>query len=86
VINEFVAYLSLADMKAAGELSEKSIIISTYTLCGFANFSSIAIQIGDIGSLGPNPQGNLSKLGLKALMAATLATMMTATIAGALFG
>jgi CNT family concentrative nucleoside transporter len=86
VINEFVAYLSLADMKAAGELSEKSIIISTYALCGFANFSSIAIQIGGIGSLAPNRQGDLSKLGIKALMAATLATMMTATIAGALFG
>jgi CNT family concentrative nucleoside transporter len=86
VINEFVAYLSLADMKAVGELSEKSIVISTYALCGFVIFLSIAIQIGDIGSLGPNPQGDLSKLGLKALMAATLATMMTATIVGALFG
>jgi CNT family concentrative nucleoside transporter len=78
-INEFVAYLSLADMKAAGELSEKSMVISTYALCGFANFLSIAMQIGGIGSLGPNLQGDLSKLGLKALMAATLATMMTAT-------
>jgi CNT family concentrative nucleoside transporter len=86
VINEFVAYLSLADMTAAGELSEKSIVISTYALCGFANFSSIAIQIGGIGSLGPNPQGDLPKLGIKALMAATLATMMTAIIAIALFG
>jgi CNT family concentrative nucleoside transporter len=86
VINEFVAYLSLADMKAAGDLSEKSIVIATYALCGFANFSSIAIQIGGIGSLAPNRQGDLSKLGIKALMAATLATMMTATIAGALFG
>jgi CNT family concentrative nucleoside transporter len=86
VINEFVAYLSLADMKSAGDLSEKSIVIATYALCGFANFSSIAIQIGGIGSLAPNRQGDLSKLGLKALMAATLATMMTATIAGALFG
>lgn len=86
VINEFVAYLSLADMKAAGDLSEKSIVIATYALCGFANFSSIAIQIGGIGGLAPNRQGDLSRLGIKALMAATLATMMTATIAGALFG
>lgn len=86
VINEFVAYLSLAEMKEAGVLSEKAIIISTYALCGFANFSSIAIQIGGIGSLAPSRQGDLSKLGMKALMAATLATMMTATIAGALFG
>ena len=84
VINEFVAYLSLADMKAAGDLSEKSIVIATYALCGFANFSSIAI--GGIGGLAPNRQGDLSRLGVKALMAATLATMMTATIAGALFG
>ncbi|WP_422356386.1 NupC/NupG family nucleoside CNT transporter [Roseivirga pacifica] len=86
VLNEFVAYLSLADMKNAGVLSEKAIIISTYALCGFANFSSIAIQIGGIGGMAKKRQGDLSKLGMKALIAATLATMMTATIAGALFG
>ena len=86
VINEFVAYLSLAEMKEAGVLSEKAIIISTYALCGFANFSSIAIQIGGIGGMAPSRQGDLSKLGVRALIAATLATMMTATIAGALFG
>ncbi len=86
VINEFIAYLDLAKMKESGVLSEKSIIISTYALCGFANFSSIAIQIGGIGGLAPERQGDLSKLGVRALMAATLATMMTATIAGALFG
>ena len=85
VINEFVAYLSLAEVKAAGLLSNKSIIIATYALCGFANFSSIAIQIGGIGGMAPNRQADLSKLGFRALMAATLATMMTATIAGALF-
>lgn len=85
VINEFVAYLSLAEMKADGLLSGKSIIISTYALCGFANFSSIAIQIGGIGGMAPNRQSDLSKLGFRALIAATLATMMTATIAGALF-
>ncbi len=86
VINEFVAYLSLADMKHAAILSEKSIVISTYALCGFANFSSIAIQIGGIGGMAPTRQGDLSRLGMRALLAATLATMMTATIAGALFG
>lgn len=86
VINEFVAYLSLAEMKEAGVLSQKAIVISTYALCGFANFSSIAIQIGGIGGMAPKRQGELSKLGMRALMAATLATMMTATIAGALFG
>jgi len=85
VINEFVAYLDLANMKAAGILSEKSIRIATYALCGFANFSSIAIQIGGIGGMAPNRQGDLSKLGLKAMLAASLATMMTATIAGAIF-
>lgn len=84
VINEFVAYLSLAELKASGLLSEKSIVISTYALCGFANFSSIAIQIGGIGSMAPQRSGDLSKLGMRALVAATLATMMTAAIAGAI--
>jgi len=85
VINEFVAYLDLAQLKNAGVLSEKSIRIATYALCGFANFSSIAIQIGGIGGMAPLRQGDLSKLGLKAMIAASLATMMTATIAGAIF-
>jgi CNT family concentrative nucleoside transporter len=85
VINEFVAYLDLANMKTAGVLSEKSIRIATYALCGFANFSSIAIQIGGIGGMAPTRQGDLSRLGLKAMLAASLATMMTATIAGAIF-
>lgn len=84
VINEFVAYLGLAEMKEAGSLSEKSIVIATYALCGFSNFSSIAIQVGGIGSIAPEQQGNLSKLGMRALLAATLACLMTATIAGAL--
>jgi CNT family concentrative nucleoside transporter len=85
VINEFVAYLSLADMKSTGLLSEKSIIISTYAICGFANFSSIAIQIGGIGGIAPSRQGDLSRLGVRALLAASLATMVSGTIAGALF-
>ncbi len=84
VINEFVAYLSLADMKSAGMLSDKAIVISTYALCGFANFSSIAIQIGGIGGMAPTRQADISRLGFRALVAATLATMMTATIAGVL--
>ena len=83
-INEFVAYLDLSKMKAAGSLETKSIIIATYALCGFSNFSSIAIQIGGIGGMAPDRQGDLSKLGLKALLAATLACMMTATVAGML--
>ena len=85
VINEFVAYLGLTDMRNAGLLSDKSIIISTYALCGFANFSSIAIQIGGIGGMAPERQGDLSRLGMRALIAASLATMMSGTIAGALF-
>jgi CNT family concentrative nucleoside transporter len=84
VINEFVAYLNLAEVQAMGVLSEKSIIISTYALCGFANFSSIAIQIGGIGGMAPNRQADISRLGFRAVIAATLATMMSGTIAGAL--
>jgi CNT family concentrative nucleoside transporter len=86
VINEFVAYYDLGVMKAAGTLSPKSIIIATYALCGFANFSSIAIQIGGLGGMAPSRQQDVSKWGMRAMIAATLATMMTATIAGALFG
>ena len=86
VINEFVGYLGLAEMKNEGLISPKSIIIATYALCGFSNFSSIAIQIGGIGSMAPNQQGNLSRLGLTALLGATLACMMSATVAGALIG
>lgn len=86
VINEFVAYLGLAELKDAGALSPRSIVIATYALCGFSNFSSIAIQVGGIGSIAPNQQAELSRLGMKALLAASLACMMTASIAGALFG
>jgi len=86
VINEFVAYLGLAELKEAGSLSPKSIVIATYALCGFSNFSSIAIQVGGIGSIAPTQQAELSRLGMKALLAASLACMMTAAIAGALYG
>ena len=84
VINEFVAYLDLSAMKAEGVLQGKALIVATYALCGFSNFSSIAIQIGGIGSIAPSQQANLSRLGLWALLAATFACMMTATIAGML--
>ncbi|MCX2739083.1 NupC/NupG family nucleoside CNT transporter [Pontibacter anaerobius] len=84
-VNEFVAYLDLANMKAAGTLGDKALVMSTYALAGFSNFSSIAIQIGGIGSMAPNQQGNLSKLGFLALLGASLACMMTATIAGMLY-
>jgi CNT family concentrative nucleoside transporter len=72
-------------MKEAGLLNEKSLRIATYALCGFANFSSIAIQIGGIGGMAPSRQGDLSRMGFKAMLAASLATMMTATISGAIF-
>jgi CNT family concentrative nucleoside transporter len=86
VVNEFVAYLSLAGEISAGALSPKSIIMATFALCGFSNLSSIAIQIGGIGPLAPSRTAELASLGLKAVLAGTLANMMTATIAGALTG
>jgi CNT family concentrative nucleoside transporter len=85
-INEFVAYLDLAKMKNEGTLAPKSVLISTFALCGFSNFSSIAIQIGGIGSMAPNQQGNLSRLGFRALLGASMACLMTAAVAGAIAG
>ncbi|PCH65362.1 MAG: NupC/NupG family nucleoside CNT transporter [Bacteroidetes bacterium] len=83
ILNEFYAYVSLGQMKAVEALSsQKSIIIATYALCGFANFSSIGIQIGGISSLAPGQRTNLSSLGLRALLAGTLACLLTGTIAG----
>ncbi len=84
VINEFVAYLDLAKMNASGLLNERSMVIATFSLCGFSNFSSIAIQIGGIGGMAPNRQGDISRLGLRALLGASLATMLTGTMAGVL--
>ncbi|MEC8853914.1 MAG: nucleoside transporter C-terminal domain-containing protein [Bacteroidota bacterium] len=83
VLNEFVAYISLGEMKEAGKFfEEKSIIIATYILCGFANFASIGIQIGGIGALAPKRRGDLSKLGILALIAGILASLFTAVIVG----
>ena len=84
VVNEFVAYLRLSDMVSAGILSPKAIVIATYALCGFANFSSIAIQIGGLSPLAENRRGDIAKLGLKSLLGGTIATWMTASIAGLL--
>ncbi|WP_460822400.1 NupC/NupG family nucleoside CNT transporter [Lysobacter olei] len=88
VINEFVAYLQLADIvngKVAGvALTEQGKLIATYALCGFANFSSIAIQIGGIGGLAPDRRQDLARFGLRAVLGGTIATLMTATIAGVL--
>ena len=82
VLNEFVAYPKLGEMKAAGQISERSIIMSTYLLCGFANFASIGIQIGGIGALVPSRKGLLSSLGIRALIGGTIACILTATIVG----
>jgi CNT family concentrative nucleoside transporter len=80
VINEFVAYLDLKT--AMPNLSERATVISTYALCGFANFSSIAIQLGGIGGLAPSRRHDLAKLGIRSLIGGTLACFMTACIAG----
>ncbi len=84
VLNEFIAYLNLSHIIPTGALSDKAIIISTYALCGFANFSSIAIQIGGIGGIAPDRKSDLAKYGLRAVLGGSLATFMTATIAGVL--
>ena len=86
VLNEFVAYLELGKMITAKVMtSEKSVLMATYALCGFANFSSIAIQIGGIGPLAPERKSDLAKLGIKAVIGGSIATLMTATLAGILF-
>lgn len=86
ILNEFVAYISMSDMMSKGILTDqRSIVIATYALCGFANFSSIGIQIGGIGVMAPNQRKNLSELGLKSLLGGFLACLMTAVIAGALW-
>jgi CNT family concentrative nucleoside transporter len=82
VLNEFVAYFRMADLVSAGQLSPKAIVIATYSLCGFANFSSIAIQIGGISPLAENRRSDIARLGLKAVLGGTIATWMTASIAG----
>ncbi len=85
VLNEFVAYLHMKDLVDAGHLAnEKSILISTYALCGFASFGSMGIQIGGISVLAPGQRTNLATLAFRAVIAGTCATLMTASIAGAL--
>ena len=84
ILNEFVAYSSLSSHIASGALQEKTVVILTYALCGFANISSIAIQIGGIGGMAKEKKSTIAKLGFKALIGGTLATCLTATIAGML--
>jgi len=88
--SEFVGYIQLADLKNVASAThlnyEKSIIMATYMLCGFANFASIGIQIGGIGSLAPGQRKTLSEFGMKALIGGTLASLISATIAGMIIG
>jgi CNT family concentrative nucleoside transporter len=88
--SEFVAYIQLADLKEVANVTHltynKSVIMATYMLCGFANFASIGIQIGGIGSLAPGQRKTLSEFGMKALIGGTIASLMSATIAGMIIG
>lgn len=84
VLNEFIAYLQLAEIQ--GTLTDQGRLVATYALCGFANFSSIAIQIGGIGGLAPNRKSDIARLGGWALLGGSLATFMSASIAGILRG
>ena len=84
ILNEMLGYIDLVAVKNA--ITDKSFIIASFALCGFANLSSIAIQIGGIGELAPNQRKNLSRLGLRALICGTLASYMSACIAGILLG
>jgi CNT family concentrative nucleoside transporter len=83
ILNEFVAYLALSQhMGDAAALSQRSFIITTYALCGFANFGSVAIMIGGIGGIAPERRGDLARLGLRSLVGGTLATMLTGCMIG----
>ena len=88
--SEFIGYMQLAELKDISNVVhlqyEKSILMATYMLCGFANFASIGIQIGGIGSLAPNQRTNLSKFGMMAVLGGTLASLLSATIAGMIIG
>jgi len=87
ILNEFVAFTSLSELKAGGAFaSERTIVMSSYALCGFANVASIGIQVGGIGGLIPERRTLFSQLGVKALIAGTAASLLNATIAGMLLG
>ncbi|MCB0804820.1 MAG: Na+ dependent nucleoside transporter [Bacteroidales bacterium] len=86
IMTEFIGYVSLSELKSAGLLDSKSIIMATYMLCGFANFASIGIQIGGIGSLAPNKRVLLSRFGMRALLGGTIASLLSATIVGMILG
>ncbi|MBD3222784.1 NupC/NupG family nucleoside CNT transporter, partial [bacterium] len=83
-VTEFVAYIELMQAQQAGTLSPRSVVIGTYALCGFANFSSIAIQIGGIGALAPERRSDLARLALRAMFGGAFASWLTACVAGLL--
>jgi CNT family concentrative nucleoside transporter len=84
VLNEFLAYRDLADLVAAGALAPRSAVIASYALCGFANFGSLAILLGGLGGLVPNRRAEIARLGLRSILSGSLATFMTACVAGML--
>ena len=84
VLTELIAYGDLADLMATNSISDRSAIIASYALCGFANFASVGIQLGGIGGIAPERRKDLAKLGLKAMFGGALASWLTATIAGLL--
>jgi concentrative nucleoside transporter, CNT family len=87
IMSEFIGYISLSELKSAAAFAnEKSIIMATYMLCGFANFASIGIQIGGIGSLAPGQRKQLSRFGMRALLGGTLASLLSATMVGIIMG
>jgi CNT family concentrative nucleoside transporter len=84
VLNEFVAYTQLSPLIEQGALAAKSVMIASFALCGFANFSSVAMQVGGIGALAPERRTDLAKLGIKAMVCGSLASFLSATLAGIL--
>ena len=87
IMTEFIGYVDLANLKAAGAFAQtKSVIMCTYFLCGFANFASIGIQIGGIGGLTPKNKPLLAQFGMRALLAGTLASLLSATVVGMIIG
>ena len=84
VLNEFLAYRDLAEMVSEGALAPRSAVIASYALCGFANFGSLAILLGGIGGLAPSRRPEVASLGLRSILAGSLATFMTAGVAGML--
>jgi concentrative nucleoside transporter, CNT family len=82
VLNEFIAFMQLGDLQKQGLITERSFTIATFALCGFANFASIGMQIGGISALAPSRRGDLARLGLRAMLAGTLANFVTAIIVG----